>query len=339
MMAGMTAPAPPAAQAPDVPAPAAAAYTASGHTIPDATGRRIIVTGCDDTYFTLVMELVASIRDHTPTPIGVIDCGMTPDQIAALHARDIRVLAPFIPDYAPPRALRRRPSLAINICKLWLDRMLPEFDLILWLDADTWVQDGAALERMFAAAESGTLAIVPEIGAKTANLLGVRWICPGWMQIRSFLYKNATRARLPFSIRRRIGARPLLNAGVFCLHRKATIWPVLRRWQALILPRRGMAFTQDQLCMALAVYIDGLPVTLLDNSHNYLGPWLLDESTGQFANLFFPHPPVGIVHMASQKAMRAALENTMSIPTLQGGQVAVNLRYGAMRLRRGGRIA
>lgn len=154
------------------------------------------------------------------------------------------------------------------------------------------------------------------------------------MQIRSFLYKNATRARLSFAIRRRIGAKPLLNAGVFCLHRKATIWPVLRRWQEMILPRRNTAFTQDQLCMALAVYIDGLPVTFLDNSHNYLGPWLLDETTGQLANLFFPHPPVGIVHMASQKAMRAALENTMPVPTVQGGQATVNLRYGAMRLRR-----
>ena len=288
---------------------------------PQCLERRIIVTGCDSTYFVLAAELIASIRAHAATPIGVIDCGMTAQQVTALRQQGIRVLAPFIPDYAPRRALRHRPSLGINICKLWLD-------------ADTWVQDGMAIERLFAAARSGTLAIVPEIGAKLANLLGVRWICPGWMQIRSFLYKNAARARLPFSIRRRIGAKPLLNAGVFCLHREATIWPVLRRWQALILPRRNTAFTQDQLCMALAVYIDGQPVTFLDNSHNYLGPWLLDEATGQLANLFFPHPPVGIVHMASQKAMRAALENTMPVPTVQGGQAAVNLRYGAMRLCR-----
>lgn len=301
---------------------------------PECMDRRIIVTGCDSTYFVLVAELIASIRAHMATPIAVIDCGMTAQQVASLHQQGIRVLAPYIPDYTPQHILRRRPSLGINICKLWLDRMLPDCDLILWLDADTWVQDGMAVERLFAAASSGTLAIVPEIGAKRADLLGVRWICPGWMQIRSFLYKNATRARLPFAIRRRIGAKPLLNAGVFCLHRKATIWPVLRRWQEMILPRRNTAFTQDQLCMALAVYIDGLPVTFLDNSHNYLGPWLLDEATGQLANLFFPHPPVGIVHMASQKAMRAALENTMPVPTVQGGRVAVNLRYGAMRLRR-----
>lgn len=298
---------------------------------PHATSRRIIVTGCDHSYFHLVDELVASIRDHADTPIGVIDCGMTPEQVARLQARGIRTIAPHIPDYAPRRAIRNRPSLAINISKLWLDRILPEFDLIAWLDADTWVQDGRALEQVFAAGEGGALAIVPEIGAKIANLLGVRWICPGWMQIRSFLYKNASRAGLPFHIRKRIGAKPLLNAGVFCLHRDATIWPVLRRWQALILPRRGMAFTQDQLCMALAVYIDGQPVTFLDNGHNYLGPWLLDESTGQLANLFFPHPPVGIVHMASQKAMRSALDNTMTIPTVQGGKVALNLRYAGMR--------
>ncbi|MGS0647390.1 glycosyl transferase [Komagataeibacter melomenusus] len=298
---------------------------------PPPAARRIIVTGCDHAYFELVAELIASIRDHADTTIGVIDCGMTVAQRERLGAQGVLVLAPHIPDYAPRRALAKRPSLAINISKLWLDQMLPDFDLILWLDADTWVQDGQALERMFEAAMSRTLAIVPEIGAKRADLLGVRWLCPGWMQIRSFLYKNATRARLPFAIRRRIGAKPLLNAGVFCLHRHAPIWTVLRQWQALILPRRHMAFTQDQLCMALAVYIDGQPVTFLDNSHNYIGPWLLDEATGMLANLFFPHAPVGIVHMASQKAMRNALENTLAIPTVQGGTVAVNLRYGGMR--------
>ncbi|GAB6967723.1 hypothetical protein JCM25156A_17600 [Komagataeibacter kakiaceti JCM 25156] len=301
-------------------------------TSPDATtARRIIVTGCDHAYFELVMELISSIRDHNSVPIGVIDCGMDAGQLAQLEARGILILAPFIPDYAPASALKRRPNLAINICKLWLDQMLPDFDLILWIDADAWVQDGRAIEQMFAAAAGGTLAIVPEIGAKIANLLGVRWICPGWMQIRSFLYKNATRARLPFSIRRQIGAKPLLNAGVFCLHRDAAIWPVLRKWQACILPRRGMAFTQDQLCIALAVYIDGLPVTFLDNSHNYIGPWLLDEATGQLANLFFPHAPVGIVHMASQKAIREALHHTMTIPTVRGGQATLNIRYGGMR--------
>lgn len=302
-------------------------------TPPDTSPRRIIVTGCDHAYFDLVMELVASIREHATTPIGVIDCGMDGGQLARLHAQGIRVISPYIPDYAPTRAIERRPSLAINICKLWLDQMLPDFDLILWIDADAWVQDGRAVEQMFAAAQGGALAIVPEIGAKIANLLGVRWICPGWMQIRSFLYKNATRARLPFSIRKQIGAKPLLNAGVFCLHRDAPIWPLLRRWQARILPRRGMAFTQDQLCIALAVYIDGAPVTFLDNSHNYIGPWLLDETTGKLANLFFPHAPVGIVHMASQKTMRAALHHTITVPTLTGGAAQLNIRYGGMRQR------
>ncbi|QHC34687.1 glycosyl transferase [Komagataeibacter xylinus] len=299
--------------------------------------RRIIVTGCDHTYFELTAELITSIRNHTDTTIGVIDCGMTAQQRTVLHGLGVRVLAPHIPDYAPRRALAEKPSLAINISKLWLDQILPDFDLILWLDADTWVQDGQALERLFAAAMNQTIAIVPEIGAKWADLLGVRWICPGWMQIRSFLYKNATRARLPFAIRRRIGAKPLLNAGVFCLHRHAPIWPVLRKWQAQILPRRHMAFTQDQLCIALAVYIDGQGVTFLDNSHNYLGPWLLDETTGTLANLFFPHAPVGIVHMASQKAIRSKLENTLTIRTVQGGQAAVNLRYGGIRALSGRR--
>lgn len=68
---------------------------------PPATSRRIIVTGCDHTYFHLVGELVASIRDHADTPIGVIDCGMTPEQVARLQAQGIRILIPTVDCYNP----------------------------------------------------------------------------------------------------------------------------------------------------------------------------------------------------------------------------------------------
>ncbi|MDT8870870.1 hypothetical protein RAA17_06185 [Komagataeibacter rhaeticus] len=76
------------------------------------TDRRIIVTGCDSTYFVLVAELAASIRAHRPTPIGVIDCGMTPDQHATLLAQGIRVLPPLFPITHPGARYAAAPAWA-----------------------------------------------------------------------------------------------------------------------------------------------------------------------------------------------------------------------------------
>ncbi|GBQ81447.1 glycosyl transferase family protein [Gluconacetobacter johannae DSM 13595] len=250
----------------------------------------------------------------------------------------VSTVTPFVPDFFSKASLTRRPNLAINISKLWLDRLLPEFDLLLWIDADAWVQDVAAIERLFGAAATGTIAIVPEIGAKMTDILAVRWIMPGWMQVRSFLYKSATRARLPFSIRKRIGVKALLNTGVFCLRRDAPHWDMFRKWQKTIIARGGVIFTQDQLAVALTVYIDGAGVTFLDNGHNYLGPWLLDEKSDRLVNLFYPHPPVGIVHLASKEYIRHSLNNTIAVPTVGGGTAMLNLRYGGLERRMSARI-
>ncbi|MCW4590204.1 glycosyl transferase [Gluconacetobacter entanii] len=293
--------------------------------------RKVIVTGCDSGYFPLVMELIQSIGGRTDAALCVLDAGLSPQQVQVFSDLGVLVCTPHVPPCAPARQIRQRPTLAINLSKLWLDHVLPQFDLILWIDADAWVQDITAIEHMFDAARDGSLAIVPEIGAKIADMFAIRWICPGWMQVRSFLYKNARKARLPFSIRRRIGAKPLLNSGVMCLHRDADIWPVLRKWQDTIVRRGGALFTQDQLSIALAVYIDNARVTFLDNAHNYIGPWLLDVERGRLVNLFYPHDPVGIVHLVSQAQLRQSLSNTLSVPTLSGEEVALNLRFGGLQ--------
>ena len=302
----------------------------------EARLRKVIVTGCDSGYFPLVMELIQSINGRTDAALCVLDAGLSSRQVETLSDLGVLIRTPYVPPCASARQIRQRPTLAINLSKLWLDRVLPQFDLILWVDADAWVQDMTAIEHMFDAARDGALAIVPEIGAKIADMFAIRWICPGWMQVRSFLYKNARKARLPFAIRRRIGAKPLLNSGVMCLHRDAAIWPMLRKWQETIIRQGGALFTQDQLSIALAVYIDNARVTFLDNAHNYIGPWLLDEDRGMLVNLFYPHAPVGIVHLVSQARLRQSLSHTLPVPTLSGREVALNLRFGGLRAFRNG---
>lgn len=294
-------------------------------------GNNVIVTGADDRYFELASELIRSARRFNQTiHFAIIDSGLSAHNIALLHKDGVKVIQPYSPAFLEKRGLGRERHARVNISKVWLDQMLPEYDRICWIDADAWVQQKQALENLFGAATDGKIGIVPEIGAKKTDLLRIRWLMFGFSQIRSFLYKNACKAKLPMRLRTAIGGKATLNAGVFCLETKSPSWEVFRKWQKVIVTNGGSLFTQDQLSIALSVYIDNCPIAFLDNGHNYLGPWIFDKSRDALVNLFYPHDPVGIIHMASQAAVRKSLANTIAVQTLDGQVVQKNIRYAAL---------
>jgi hypothetical protein len=266
----------------------------------------MIVTGCDDTYFGLVRDLIASIRRFprlADMAIGVIDGGLTAAQRTQFEEMGVMVVDPVVPDYVPAAPLAKRRNLAVNISKLWLNTLFPSFDTVLWIDADAWVQEEAAVETLFGATTGGRLAIVPQGGRFWADQIQMRWLLPGIPQIRSFLYKNVSNARLPGRIKRNIASKAALNAGVWALRLDAPHWPALQAWQKTIL-RHGKLFTADQLALSLVYYEDNLPVNLMPQSYNYMGPWRVNEETGALVEYYYPYPPAGIVHLAGEKNAR-----------------------------------
>jgi hypothetical protein len=293
----------------------------------------LIATGADGGYFNLLRELMASIEDHAPArpvALGVINGGLTRSQTSSLSASGAKVVA------APPfesvgRALRSRPALAVNHGKLWLDRLFPGYDTIVWLDADTWVQDWAAIELLTGAAQAGGLAIVPGSGRAWELQTEMRWVLGGFLgglgQLRSFNFKNARHAGLPLRICRHVGVRALLNAGVFALRTDAPHWEMMRCWQARIL-RHGKPFTSDQLAMACAAYVDGLPYELLPAWCNYVAPKRVDPARAELVEQYYPHRRVGVVHLSAQKAMRQDARATVPVLGTDGRSYQVNLRYG-----------
>jgi hypothetical protein len=110
----------------------------------------LVATGADAGYFPLIQELVTSIGDAmggAAVSIGVLDGGLLPEQIDWLEARGVSVVRPPLPD-STQAAVRKRPALAVNLGKLWLDVCFPGYQTLIWLDADAWVQDGAAIAEM-----------------------------------------------------------------------------------------------------------------------------------------------------------------------------------------------
>ena len=293
----------------------------------------LVVTGGDAVYFPLIEELRQSLRaafPGDPPRFAVIDAGLTPDQVARLES--VGALVARLPDDPsfPAAALRKRPALAANLGKLWLDVLFPGFETLIWLDADTWVQDAAAVRLVLGAAGTGALAIVGGGGRCWERPIEVRWLLKGlWglAQVRSFNFKNGSHADLPLSVLRDLGTRPLLNAGVFGLRADAPHWAAMRRWQAHIL-RHGKPFTSDQIAMALAIHTDGLRLELLPESCNYIRPWRFDPREPALVEYWYPYPKVGIVHLAGEKRIRFDPAARTEVPDLHDRLHPISLRFG-----------
>lgn len=291
---------------------------------------RVVVTGGDAGYFPLVDELCASVRafrDASAVRIAVIDGGMTGEQLAHLASRwGAEVLEVGWGFDIPERQRRRRPALKVLTARTFLDRRLPDAETIVWMDGDTWVQDPAGLDLMFAGGGTGRLAVVSQASRYAAKAMSLRWAGFGYAQVRSILYKGARRARLPERLARQVGDKPTFNAGVFALARDAPHWEAWRRRQAECL-KHGRVFTSDQLALGIIVHADGLPAELMPETCNYMGPnWAASADGRMLVERYLPNAPVGIVHMAGYDAMRLDPELRIDIPTLEGGSVRRSLR-------------
>lgn len=293
---------------------------------------RSVVTGGDSKYFPLIEDLVASLRafrEAGELGVYVMDAGLEPAQCEHLTrrygAKILKVDWHF--DVSPAR-VRGREHLKVQIARAFLDRYAPDSDLLAWIDADAWVQDIAALDMAFDAAALGRLAIVSQTSRYSDRTITLRWAGFGYAQVRSILYKNARRAGVPERQARLLADRPTLNSGVFALAREAPHWEAWRRRQGEVI-RRGRIFTSDQLSLGLAVYADGMPVELMPETCNYMGPWTCTADERTLVERYMPNRPVGIVHMAGHDDMRRDLSIGTEIRTLDGRTIVRSLRRPA----------
>ena len=131
----------------------------------------LFFTACDANYFELCMDLIKSLR-HARGEIPrmrVFDVGLHPQQIEVLRKLVEAVIEPGWDlgqdESYPPwfRAMTSRP---------FLPKYTSDAEIIVWIDADAWVQSWAPLNDLICAASSGELAIAEEsFGAGFAGAL------------------------------------------------------------------------------------------------------------------------------------------------------------------------
>lgn len=303
----------------------------------DLFRRAVIVTGGDANYAHLIEDLLASVRAFPAmdaTRIMILDGGLTEEQKA--YFKDAYRAEIYQPDWsygysAKDMRVRGREHLKILLCRTLIDKYVGDSELVLWIDADAWVNDIEGIGWMLAAADQKKLAIVCETSRYSKQVMQVRWRLFGHAQIRSILYKNARRSHIPEKDARKVGLRPTLNPGVFALHRDAPHWDIWRKRQEQVLNGGCRIFTSDQLSLSMAVYLDGVATEFMPEHCNYMGPWKVSADGKTLVEAYMPNHPLTVVHMAGFPEQRTPVPSPLDIEKVGGGHVTTNLRFGAWK--------
>ena len=289
-----------------------------------------IVSGGDSKYFQLLKELALSIREKPEGKnlnIVYLDGGLTNENIGYFKSLNIEVVDPCWCNPIAEKKAAGRNFLKINIAKMHLDLILPNKKIIIWIDADAWLQTFESINLFSIVAKKNKLAIVSQATRlEGRNIQFKKLFTHRFVELRNILYKNARRAGLATGLIEKMQGRPTLNAGAYSLHVNAPHWKRFRYWQNEIL-KKGRLFTSDQLTIGLTIYHDELSYEALPDICNYINPWRYDEENKLFVDYFAPYTPVSIVHLAGQDKNRNDALYEVEMLNLKDQIINKTLRY------------
>jgi hypothetical protein len=302
--------------------------------------RAILISACDARYFALAGELIESVRTAAPTlalDLGLLDLGLLPEQRQHFAAAGIEVVTPDwdIPGIRLPanenwyKAMTARP---------FLPRYFANHDLLMWLDADVWVQRGEALASFLQGAERFGLAIVPEAHA-AYNLEKC-----GAVALHTHTYQQAFGPAHAAHLMQ----FPILNSGAFAARRTSPIWG---KWASFcqVAMSRCRSKHSEQAALNAALYcppgerlefapakcdftiqhgvflrLGGEPFCQLPASCNWvcaLALPLWDLARREFVAPVAPHEPLGLIHLC-----HPAYHEPLVVPCWPGGSRQMGFR-------------
>jgi len=265
-----------------------------------------IFTGGDSKYFELINDLIVSIRkQNNDINMIIIDSGLKAEQIKILkNNNNIQIINAekmLINDNIERKSI-------ISILRLRLKEICDTYSLnykiLIWLDADAWVQNLEILLKNCAnIANKKKLAIVSQNSRNSERSLYTEKIIElgTWslFRLRNIVYKNSKGLGLSNNMLRKLEAKPTLNSGVFALHIDSPHWEKMRFWQQYIIDNGGKQFNSDQLSIGYTIYLDNYDYELLPDTCNYLcGCYKLryNENTKKFVEYHSPYDEISVMH-------------------------------------------
>lgn len=261
-----------------------------------------IITSCDENFAPLAKGLILSLKAcGFPTvnhQLCFLDIGCSNATLEWMQYHGVYVKKFDASEHLPFDTTRLPAKIAAMACRPFLRDIFPGFRLYLWLDADTWIQQGSSLElyQQHAAANPDTAAVTPLIDHAYWHHYDLR----RFLQYLTPLYES-----IYGEIGRELSYRTVLSAGVFAMHHDATIWELWANELPRVYSRdythaREALHLAEQTALNHVLYATGKFV-LLDSTNNYhlcAGPIRKDRD-GTICNGRPPYRPLGIVHLCN----------------------------------------
>ena len=299
--------------------------------------KNVIVSLADANYYTLLSELVDSIKRFEKSreiAVCILDAGLSNQQREELSPKvdeiksaewDIKVL---------DSKIKGREWLKSQVSRAFLPKYFPNYEKYLWIDSDAWVNDWQTIELYFKACENEKLGITQTISPGYKITSRVNWVFGKLAIIKSQNFKHAINSNISYEKARKLAFAPHINIGVFSLEKKSTTW---KKWQENLKQclKGGDIFGSEQLAMNMSVYIDNVDTEFLPLNCNWITSNLLpkfDEVNNTFVEPYLPNYKIGIMHLAAgiwkdNKDMRLNKEIQIDIKTVQGKILNKSLRF------------
>ena len=289
--------------------------------------KRIIVSAADDSYFSLLIDLISSIEDskgETDVAIGVLDVGLTSEQRDILSGRVQHMVIPnwdyqFSTLNSQPQkfqAMTARPHLPLHF---------PGYDIIMWMDADVWIQQWSAVEYYFDKAETKGLAICQEIDRSYANVYN--------LNTSRMLFFNSLKA-FGDDVARRVLSLPMVNSGVFAMRIDCPYWSQWRDILGAVIQRGHFDHFTEQTALNVCIY-SRLPLPcFMPARFNWICGHALpmfNKRTLLYVEPAVPHDEISIVHLTGVHTRF----NLNPVVDLQGNNTKMNLLYSQWKQCRG----
>ena len=281
--------------------------------------RTIILAGCDRNYFYLLSDMLASVDPHRRArgiDLGLIDYGLTVDQIRSLHAYTSHIIKPT---WRLEIARDKDPTSGIWASHLFLPVEFPGYDVYFWIDPDAWLQVPRTLDAFIEGAGTYGAAVVAEHHPSYHFQPRLQF-----RNVKSFIRGYGMMNGLWLQM------QPHINMGVFAIRGDAPHWKKWRERLVAAARQTGRIYPNDQFAFNQIVHQDKMPTLILPPELNWIpdrGSPAWDPAARLFVTPDKSRQPLGIIHLAGQGAKRRKYR----IPLVGGGTMNTELRYSCVR--------
>jgi hypothetical protein len=270
-----------------------------------------IVFSCDEAYAFLARGLVLSLAEagfpNGKTAVVLIDIGCGTKTLSWMKESGIQIV-PFKPALIPQTIMSViEPAQRAQAVRPWLPELLPQFQHFVWLDSDTWVQNGEFMGHMIAGANVApeSVMLAPAHSHYHAKV---------YLELHEILAMQLTWYTSCYEpyLANKAAASLSYSTGVFGMRRTSPIWALWRKeveflYPAMSVRNEALMHLVEQIALNIVIVRNPLMIVRLDPLYNFHCnvPGALRVAGGRVVtHLMLPPREIGVIHLANWSAMR-----------------------------------